>query len=91
MQHLKHALVKESNDEPSIQVWFELVYTTYSKEVYIIFVLAILTPYSYFERDGNCMKLSQHSQWTCRNTPTNFQDDVTVILENRKIRVFQKC
>ena len=65
--------------------------STFSKEVYIIFVIAILTPYSYFERDGNCMKLLQHSQSTCGNTPTNFRDDVTVILENHKIRVFQKC
>ena len=41
------------------------------------------------------MKFSQHYQWTCgtkcsTSDSTNFQDDSTVILDNRKIRVFPK-
>ena len=55
-----------------------------------MFVIAILNPCSYFERDGNCTKLAQHYQWAYGNTSTNFQDDLTFILENCKIRVFPK-
>ena len=36
------------------------------------------------------MKISQHYQLAFCSTSTHFQDDLTVILENRKIRVFQK-
>ena len=67
------------------------IYTTRKKfriTYYIIFVLAILNPCSYFELYGNCMKFSQHFQWACDSTSTHFPDDVTVILENRKISVF---
>ena len=69
------------------------IYTTQKKfriTYYIFFVLAILNPCSYFERDGNCTKLAQYYQWAYGNTSTNFQDDLTFILENCKIRVFPK-
>ena len=42
------------------------LYTTQKKfriTCYIIFLLAIVNPRSYIERDGYCMKLSQHFQW----------------------------
>ena len=68
-------------------------YTTQNKSgiiCSIIFVLAILSVCSYFERNGNGIKLSQHYQWACGGTLTNFQDDLNVILENRKIGIFQK-
>ena len=69
------------------------MYTTQKKfriTYYIIFVLAILNHCSYFERDGNCTKLAQHYQWAYGNSSKNFQDDLTFILENCKIRVFPK-
>ena len=50
----------------------------------------ILSSCSYPWREGNCMKISQQHQLACKNTPTNFQDDLTFILENPKIRVFPK-
>ena len=59
-----------------------VLYTTQKKfriTNYIMFVLAILKPFSYFESDGICMKLSQNHQWACGSTSTNFQDDLIVI------------
>ena len=69
------------------------MYTTQKKfriTYYILYVLANLNPSSYFERDGNCNKLSQYYQRACGSTSMNFQDNLTVILENRKNRVFQE-
>ena len=34
------------------------------------------------------MKLQKQHQWACESTSTNFQDDLTIILEHPKIRVF---
>ena len=65
-------------------------YTTQKKSritYYIIFVLAILNLCSYFERAGTCIQLSKHYQWACNSTSINFQDDLTVIFENRE-RIF---
>ena len=50
----------------------------------------ILNSRSYSGREGNCMKLSLQHKWAYESTSTNFQDDLTVILENPKIRVFPK-
>ena len=36
------------------------------------------------------MKLSIQHQWACESISTNFQDDLTAILENLEIRVFPK-
>ena len=77
--------------------------TYYINELYVYKLFLLLTNKSYhnlctcdfkphllFERDRNWIKLSQHYQWACCSTSTNYQDDLTVIWENRKIRVFPK-
>ena len=68
-------------------------YTTQKKfriTYYIIFVHAILNSRSYAWRERHCMKLSRQHQYECESTSTNFQDDLTVILENPQNRVFPK-
>ena len=36
------------------------------------------------------MNIPLHYQWVCGSTSSKFRDDLIVILENRKIRVFPK-
>ena len=36
------------------------------------------------------MKLSIQHHWACESTSTNFQEDLTFILENPKICIFPK-
>ena len=50
----------------------------------------ILNSHSYSGREGNFKKLSKQQQWACERASTNFQDDLTIILENPKIHVFPK-
>ena len=57
-------------------------------QMYINLYTGDFQPCFYFERDGNCMKHSQHYQWVCGITSTHFPDGLTVILENSKIRGF---
>ena len=49
----------------------------------------IWNPYIYSEYRGNCMEIARHHQWACGNTSTNAYD-LTIILENLKIRNFHK-
>ena len=56
----------------------------------IIFVHTILNYRSYSGLEGKCRKLSKQHRWACESTCTNFQDDLTVILEHPKICVFPK-
>ena len=75
-------------------IWQLKVYIYYSKKFriiyYILFEHTILNSRSYSWREGNFMKFIKQYQWACESTSTNFQDDLTVILENPKIRVFPK-
>ena len=78
------SIVSEISRFPTPHATIFQLYATQKKfriTYYIIFALAILNPCSYFERDGNCTKLAQHYQWAYGNTSTNFQDDLTFILE----------